>query len=198
MGQDTVFPSIQLAIEDVSGLLGTCDAGYSCVYINTVSWATPTQPLPMQINPRVVFEQMFGGAGTPEQRRVRMQENRSILDSVFENSKQLESGLGPRDRARMSDYLENIREIEQRIQRAESRTDELVAVAPESPVGIPESYEEHVRLLYDLLYVAFQADISRFFTFMMGRELSHQSYPQVGVADPHHSISHHQNSRQRR
>lgn len=194
LGQETVFPSMQVAIEDVSGLLGTCDAGYSCVYINTVSWATPTQPLPMQINPRVVFEQMFGGAGTPDQRRARMEQNRSILDSVFEDSQRLETGLGARDRARIGDYLENIREIEQRIQRAESRTDELAEVAPDSPVGIPASYEEHVRLQFDLLHVAYQSDISRFFTFMMGRELSHQSYPQVGVADPHHSISHHQNT----
>ena len=130
IGQTTVFPSMQLAIEDISMLVGQCDAGYSCAYLDTISWATPTNPLPMQINPRIVFERMFGGTGTPEQRRTRMQQNRSILDSVLEETKQLQGQLGPQDSSRVDDYLANIREVERRIQRAEARTDELASTAP--------------------------------------------------------------------
>ena len=194
IGQDTVFPSLQLAIEDVSSLVGTCDAGYACSYLNTVSYATPTNPLPPQINPRIVFERMFGGTGTAEQRQLRMRQNRSILDSIYEESEQLSKTLGSSDRARVSDYLENIREVERRIQRAEARSDELSASAPESPVGVPQSFEEHVGIMFDLLHVAYQADITRVFSFMMARDLSALSYPQIGVPEPHHSISHHQNS----
>jgi hypothetical protein len=194
IGQDTVFPSMQLAIEDVSSLVGTCDAGYACSYLNTVSYATPTNPLPAQVNPRIVFERMFGGTGTAEQRRARMEQNRSILDSIYEESARLGKTLGSPDRARIADYLDNIREVERRIERAEARTDELAATAPDSPVGIPQSFEEHVGIMFDLLHVAYQADISRVFSFMMARDLSALSYPQIGVPEPHHSISHHQNS----
>lgn len=194
IGQDSVFPSMQLAIEDVSDLVGACDFGYSCAYLDTLSWASPTNPMPMQINPRTVFEQMFGGTGTPEQRRMRMEQNRSILDSVLEETRQVGKNLGVEDKNRIGDYLTNIREVERRIQNAENRTDELASVAPASPVGIPESYGEHVGIMYDLLHVAFQADITRVFSFMKARDLSHISYPQVGVQDPHHAISHHQNS----
>ncbi len=194
VGQDTVFPSMQLAIEDVSSLVGTCDAGYACSYLNTVSYASPTSPLPAQVNPRIVFERMFGGTGSPEQRQTRMQQNRSILDSIYDESVRLSKSLGSPDRARIGDYLENIREVERRIERAEARTDELSASAPDSPVGIPQSFEEHVGIMFDLLHVAYQADISRVFTFMMARDLSGLSYPQIGVPEPHHSISHHQNS----
>jgi hypothetical protein len=194
IGQETVFPSMQLAIEDVSSLVGTCDAGYACSYLNTVSYASPTEPLPNQVNPRTIFERMFGGTGTAEQRRARMRQNRSILDSIYEESEQLGKSLGSPDRARISNYLENIREVERRIERAEARTDELSASAPESPVGIPQSFEEHVGIMFDLLHVAYQADISRVFAFMMARDLSGLSYPEIGVPEPHHSISHHQNS----
>jgi len=194
IGRDTVFPSMQLAIEDVSELVGACDTGYSCAYLDTLSWSSSTNPLPMQINPRIVFEKMFGGTGTPEQRRTRMEQNRSILDSVLAEAGKTQRSLGGDDRGRISDYLDNIREVERRIQNAESRTEELAAVAPPSPVGIPESYEEHVGLMYDLLHIAYQADITRVFAFMKARDLSHISYPQIGVQDPHHAISHHQNS----
>ena len=185
---------MQVAIEDVSELVGACDFGYSCAYLDTLSWASSTNPLPMQINPRIVFEQMFGGTGTPLQRRMRMEQNRSILDSVLQETRKVESKLGAEDRNRVSDFLTNIREVERRIQNAESRSDELSSSAPASPVGIPESYEEHVGLMFDLMHIAYQADISRVFSFMMARDLSHLSYPQVGVSDPHHAISHHQNS----
>ena len=194
IGQDTVFPSMQLAIEDVSTLVGTCDAGYACSYLNTVSYASPTEPLPNQVNPRTIFERMFGGTGTAEQRRARMRQNRSILDSIYEESERLGKSLGSPDRARIGNYLDNIREVERRIERAEARTDELSATAPDSPVGIPQSFEEHVGIMFDLLHVAYQADISRVFSFMMARDLSGLSYPQIGVPEPHHSISHHQNS----
>ena len=194
IGQETVFPSMQLAIEDVSSLVGTCDAGYACSYLNTVSYASPTEPLPNQVNPRTIFERMFGGTGTAEQRRARMRQNRSILDSIYEESARLGKSLGSPDRARIGNYLENIREVERRIERAEARTDELSATAPDSPVGIPQSFEEHVGIMFDLLHVAYQADISRVFSFMMARDLSGLSYPQIGVPEPHHSISHHQNT----
>jgi hypothetical protein len=194
LGQDTVFPSMQLAIEDVSSLVGTCDAGYACSYLNTVSYASPSEPLPAQVNPRIVFERMFGGTGTPEQRRARMRQNRSILDSIYEESERLGRTLGSPDRVRIGNYLDNIREVERRIERAEARTDELAATAPDSPVGIPQSFEEHVGIMFDLLHVAYQADITRVFSFMMARDLSALSYPQIGVPEPHHAISHHQNS----
>ena len=193
IGQETVYPSMQLAIEDVSQLAGTCDAGYSCAYLDTVSYASPTKQLPMQVNPRVVFEGMFGGTGTAEQRLARMQQNRSILDSVLEEAQSVSSNLGHGDRVRLEDYLENIREVERRIGVAEGRAGELSASAPVSPVGVPDLFEEHVEVMFDLLHVAYQADISRVFTFMMARELSPLSYPQLGIADPHHSISHHGN-----
>ena len=194
MGQETVFPSMQLAIEDASQIAGTCDAGYSCAYLDTISYASPTDLLPMQVNPRVVFERLFGGTGTAEQRLARMQQNRSILDSVLDETRSVSIGLGPRDRSRLEDYLDNIREVERRIQMAENRAGELSASAPQSPVGIPDEFENHVEVMFDLLHVAFQADITRVFTFMMARELSNLTYPHIGVPEPHHSISHHQNS----
>lgn len=194
IGQDSIFPSMQLAIEDIGALVGACDFGYSCAYLDTLSYSSPTNPLPMQINPRIVFEQMFGGTGTAEQRFARMQQNRSILDSVLEETSKVGKTLSARDKNRVDDFLENIRQVERRIQNAESRTDELTASAPASPVGIPDSYEEHVAVMFDLLHVAYQADITRVFTFMMARDLSHISYPQVDVAEPHHAVSHHQDS----
>ena len=194
IGQETVFPSMQLAIEDASQIAGTCDAGYSCAYLDTISYASPTDLLPMQVNPRVVFERLFGGTGTAGQRLARMQQNRSILDSVLDETRSVSIGLGPRDRSRLEDYLENIREVERRIQMAENRAGELSASAPQSPVGIPDEFEDHVEVMFDLLHVAFQADITRVFTFMMARELSNLTYPNIGVPEPHHSISHHQDS----
>jgi len=191
IGQDTIFPSMQLAIEDITSLLGACDSGFSCAYLDQVSWASEDIPLPTQVNPRTVFERMFGGSGTAEQRLARMQQNRSILDSVLEEAHRTEATLDSEDRVRLGDFLENIREVERRIQNAERRAGDLAGVAPDSPMGVPELYEEHVNVMYDLLHIAFQADITRVFSLMMARDLSHLSYPQVGVPDPHHSISHH-------
>ncbi len=191
MGQSTRYPSLELTTEDMTGVVGACDTGYSCSYMNTISWRTPTTPLPMEINPRVVFERLFGAGGTPEQRRARVREDRSILDEITREIPGLENELGPRDRIRLSDYLDNIREIERRLQIAdEGKTTSLTV--PPAPIGVPDSYDEHAKLMFDLLALAYQADQTRVFTFMLARELSQRSYPQVGVAEPHHAISHHQ------
>jgi hypothetical protein len=193
IGAATVFPSMELAIEDVTNLVGTCDAGFSCSYLNTISWSSATNPLPMQVNPRVVFERMFGGTGTAQQRLARLQENRSILDSVLEETHRLEARVGPQDKGRLSDYLENVREVERRIQQAENRSGYTPGSEPASPAGIPDQFPDHVALMFDLLHVAYQTDLTRVATFMMARELSSISYPQIGVRSQHHGISHHQN-----
>ena len=192
IGRETVYPSMELATEDFTGYIGGCDPSYACAYMNTLSWRTPTEPLPMEINPRVVFERMFGRPGTAAQRLQRMQTDHSILDSIKEDLSDLGRGLGSRDRARIDDYLENVREVEQRIQRAEKQAKTEVQV-PDAPVGIPESFEEHVALQFDLLALAWQADITRVFTFMMSRDATQRVYPNLGITEPHHSMSHHGN-----
>jgi hypothetical protein len=192
IGQDTTFPSLEVATEDFTGLLGACDPGYSCAYMNTLNWQTPTTPLPMEINPRVVFERLFGGGGTTAERLARMRTDRSLLDFVAGDLKHLERDLPAPDRARLDEYLSYIREIERRIQRAEQQAHAQPDV-PNAPVGVPESYVEHVGLLFDLMALAFQADLTRVFTFMMAREVSQRTYPEIGVTEPHHSISHHGN-----
>jgi hypothetical protein len=193
IGQSTRFPSLELATEDMTGLIGACDVGYSCAYMNTISWINPTTPLPMEINPRVVFERLFGEGGTVPERLARMNEDKSILDEITASVPGLQKGLGAKDRSRMNEYLENIREIERRLQIAEKQAGTQVAV-PNTPVGVPDSYEEHVGLMFDMMALAYQSDTTRVFTFMMARELSQRSYPQVGVPDPHHATSHHQDN----
>ena len=192
IGQATVFPSLELATEDFTGYIGGCDGFYACAYMNTLSWRTPTEPLPMEINPRVLFERMFGGGSTSLSRLERMQQDRSILDSVAEAANRLRRGLGTRDRGRLSDYLDDIREIERRIQRAEKQATTEVSL-PAAPVGIPESFEEHATLQFDLLALAYAADLTRVFTFMMSRDTSQRVYPNLGITEPHHSLSHHGN-----
>jgi hypothetical protein len=192
IGQDTQFPSLELATEDFTGYLGACDMGYSCAYMNTISWRSPTTPLPMEINPREAFDRIFGGGGTREHRVAERRKDLSILDSVREDVTALERGMGPRDRSRLSEYLDHVREIERRIQKAERQADTEPALR-EAPIGVPESFEEHVGLMFDLLAVAYQVDLTRVFTFMMAREASQRVYPDLGVPDPHHALSHHQN-----
>jgi hypothetical protein len=192
IGQDTIFPSLEVATEDFTGLQGACDPGYSCAYMNTLNWRSPTSPLPMEINPRVVFERLFGGGGTAEARLARMRTDRSILDFVVEDLKDLEAGLGASDRGRLHEYVDHVREIERRIERAEAQAHTQLDVPPE-PVGVPESYEEHVALMFDLLALAYQADLTRVFTFMLAREVSQRTYPDLGVTEPHHAVSHHGN-----
>jgi hypothetical protein len=192
IGLDTPLPSIELATEDFTGYVGGCSPGFSCAYMNTISWHTPTTPLPMETNPRLAFERLFGEAGTARERLARTQMQRSILDSVSEEAASLQRGLGARDRARVSDYLENIREIERRIEQTE-RNSRTGATSLDAPVGVPDSFDEHVGLMFDLVAAAYEADVTRVFTFMMSRELSQRTYPQIGVTEQHHSISHHQN-----
>jgi hypothetical protein len=193
IGLDTALPSIELATEDFTGYVGGCSPGFSCAYMNTISWRTPTTPLPMETNPRAAFERIFGEAGTARERSERIQMQRSILDSISEEAGSLQRSLGARDRVRVADYLENIREIERRIQQAESRT-RADAVTLDAPVGVPDSFDEHVGLMFDLVAAAWQSDVTRVFTFMMSRELSQRTYPQIGVTEQHHSVSHHQNN----
>jgi hypothetical protein len=192
IGQETAFPSLELATEDFTGYIGGCDPSYACAYMNTLSWRTPTEPLPMEINPRAVFERMFGRPGTAAQRLARMETGRSILDSIKDDVADLSAGLGPRDRSRLSDYLENVREVEQRIERSEKQAATKVPV-PDAPIGVPESFEEHVALQFDLLALAYAADITRVFSFMLSRDATQRVYPNLGLTEPHHSMSHHGN-----
>jgi len=192
IGTDTVFPSFEIATEDLSGYVGACDVGYSCAYMNTISWKTPTTPMPMETNPRVVFERMFGRPGSATDRLTRLRQNRSILDSVKGDITSLERGLGSRDRVRLDQYLEHLREIEARIQRAEHQsTAELVA--PTAPIGIPDSWEEHATVMFDLMALGFEADLTRVFTFMLNREASQLVFPNLGFNEPWHHVSHHGN-----
>jgi hypothetical protein len=194
IGQDTLLPSMELATEDHSGLIGACDRDYGCIYMNTLSWRTPTTPMPMEINPRKVFERMFGQGDSEAARLVRRQEDRSILDAVTGQATGLQAKLGAHDRQTLDNYLEGVREIERRLTRAESQVAANADVAiPEAPSGVPFEYTDHVRLMFDLLALAYRADITRVFTFMMGREVSNRTYTQVGVTEGHHAVSHHQN-----
>src|SRR6188474_2435531 len=193
IGQDNPLPSMELATEDHSGLIGSCDRDYGCIYMNTLSWRTPETPLPMEINPRKVFERMFGQGGSAAERLARIEEDRSILDAITKDASSLQLRLGPSDRQTMNQYLENIREIERRIQRAEKTQGDESLQLPQRPAGVPFDSEEHVRLMYDLMVVAYQANITRVITFMVSREVSNRTYPQVNVTDGHHAISHHQN-----
>ena len=192
IGQETTFPSLELATEDFTGLIGDCAPGFSCAYMNTLSWRSATNPLPMEINPRMLFERLFGGGANAAERLARMRTDRSLLDFVAGDLQQVQSGIGARDRARLAEYLDHVREIERRIQRAEQQARAIPDV-PDAPVGVPESFEEHTALMFDLLAIALQADLTRVFTFMMARELSQRTYPALGVTEPHHSISHHGN-----
>jgi hypothetical protein len=192
IGRDTVFPSIEIGTEDFTGYVGACDVGYSCAYMNSIAWTTPTTPLPMETNPRVVFERMFGRPGSTEERVTRMRQNRSILDSVTGDVAALERGLGARDRVRLDEYLEHVREIEARIQRAEKQAATEITV-PVAPIGIPDSWEEHANVMFDLMAVAFEADLTRVFTFMLNREASQLVFPNLGFNEPWHHVSHHGN-----
>jgi hypothetical protein len=190
IGGDTVFRSIELATEDFTGYIGGCDPGYACAYFNTLAWNNETQPLPMEINPRNMFERMFGRPGTSAQRVERMQTGRSILDSVSNDLARLEREVGARDRSRLSDYLSHVRETEQRIERAERQAGGELHI-PDAPVGIPDSFEQHVDLQFELIALAYAADLTRVFTFMMSRDVTQRTYPEIGITEPHHAMSHH-------
>jgi hypothetical protein len=191
IGQDTPLPSLEMATEDMSGLIGACDAGFSCTYMNTMSWRTPTTPLPMEINPRIVFNLLFGEGSNAAERQIRMRRERSILDALLGEAGRLNRSLGPGDRTRMAEYLDSVREIERRIQLAERQTGSDISV-PASPAGIPDDHEDHSKLMLDLMALAFEAEITRVVSFMMAREVSYRTFPKIGVADPFHPVSHHQ------
>ena len=193
IGQDTLLPSLELAIEDYSGLVGSCDVGFSCTYMNTISWRTPTTPMPMEINPRVVFDRMFGDGATPEQRLQRIENQRSILDAVNEQIQRLQGGLGSTDKNRVAEYMDTVREIERRIQISEKQNSNTNLDVPKTPAGIPDDYIEHTKLMFDLMAIAFQADITRISTFMMAREVSYRTFPKLGISESFHPASHHQN-----
>jgi len=192
LGKDTILPSLEMATEQNEQMIGNCEAGYSCVYQNTFSWRTPTTPLPMEVHPRVIFERLFGDGSTPEAQRAQLRNTGSILDSVTSHIADLQKTLGTSDRGRLTQYLDSVREIESRIQRAEARTDDPSLELPDRPVDIPASFEEHTELMFDLHVLAYQADITRVIGFQLGRELSPRTYPEIGVPGAHHSISHHQ------
>ena len=191
VGRETQLASLEVALEsrDTSG---SCDAGYSCVYTNTVSWRGPKTPLPMEYNPRVVFEQLFGDAGSTDSktRMSRIKEERSVLDSLLGRVSDLERELGPHDRTRLGEYLEAVRDVERRIQKAEEQSARELPVL-DQPAGVPATYEEHARLMFDLQLLAYQCDLTRVITFMMGREVSGRTYPEAGVPEAHHPTSHH-------
>ena len=198
-GQDTPLPSMQLCIESVDQS-GGCGYGYSCVYTDTLSWATPRKPLPMIRNPRVVFDQMFGvfGSGAPQERKQRREEDLSILDWVRTSTKRLEGRLGAADRVRLADYLDNVREIERRIQTVERRNGSgEPRELPGAPEGIPDSFADHVKLMFDLQMIAFRSDITRVFTFKMGRDGSNRVYRDSGSTGAFHIVSHHGESPER-
>src|SRR5262249_23185419 len=175
-GQDTPLPSIQLCIEDVGSLTGACGYGYSCVYANTISWANPTTPLPMERDPRVAFERLFGDGATAAERLARRQADRSILDGIIEKVDRLQKGLGASDRARLTDYLDDVREIERRIQNAEKHNEGKDGALPSAPIGVPESWIEHVKMMFDLQVLAFRTDTTRISAFKMGRDVSSRVY----------------------
>ena len=193
-GNETQLASLEIGLEEPQ-LAGGCDSGYSCAYTNTVSWRTPTSPNPMEINPRNVFERMFGDGDStdPAARLKRMQQDRSILDFVRADVARLEPSLGHRDKSKLDEYLESIRDIERRIQKAEQQNASMKMPLMEKPRAIPEEFAEHCKLMADLMVVAFQTDMTRVVTFMMAREGSNRSYRVIEVPDGHHSVTHHQN-----
>ena len=191
--RDTQLSSLQLTVDDNS-LMGSCDLGYSCAYSSTLSWLTPTLPLMAENNPRVVFERLFGASDRTDTRAraSSLKQDQSLLDSVTDRVKQLQQKLGPSDNRKVDDYLTSLRDVERRIQKAEEQSaNEVPDVA--RPAGIPDAFEQHVQLLYDLQLLAFQSDLTRVITFMYGREQTGRPYPQIGIPEPHHSVTHHQN-----
>ena len=192
IGRDTQLPSLELSM-DLMSLAGQCDNGYACVYQNNLSWSSPTTPLPSEAHPRIVFERLFGDGATTAERRAALKSRASLLDSVMEEFTQLNNQLGPADRARVAQYLDTIREVERRIQRAEANATDNPLPDLDRPAGVPASYADHARLMFDLQVLAFQGDVTRVITFQLARETSNRTYPEIGVPDPHHPLSHHGN-----
>jgi len=190
MGQDTQLRSLELAM-DLMDMVGQCDNGYACVYQNNLSWSSPTSPLPAEAHPRIVFERLFGEGGSPEERRAALGRRSSLLDWVRDDIVRLQGKLGPGDRVKVSEYLDSVRELERRIEKAEDRSPDSPLPDLDRPVGVPAAYADHARLMFDLQVLALQADVTRVITFQLARESSNRTYPEVGVPDPHHVTSHH-------
>jgi len=188
IGQETLLPSIQLGVEDPGANSSNCGEGYSCAYTNSISWSTPTKPLPMEINPQVVFERLFGDGGTAEERAARRQQDRSILDSITKTLARFKVEIGAEDRLRVDEYLDDVREIERRLQIAAKASTEVPTT---TPYGVPESFDEHIKLQFDLLALAFRADITRVSTLLYARDLTARVYPESGTNISFHGGSHH-------
>ena len=190
LGKETPLPSLELVLEAPTAI--ACDTG-DCFYSNTISWRNETTPLPMEPHPRVVFERLFGDGGSNADRMAQVRQTGSILDSVAQEALSLERTLGPQDRTKLSEYLDAVRDLEPRIQRSAARGDDAVVELPDRPIDIPETFDEHAKLMFDLQVLAYQADVTRVVTMMMARETSPRTYASIGVADQHHTVSHHRN-----
>jgi hypothetical protein len=191
LGKETPLASLELALEGNDTNLGNCDNGYSCTYMNTLSWRTPTTPNPMEVHPRVVFERLFGDGGSAAQRAAQLRNANSILDSVTQEAARLQQTLGAADRGKVREYLDAVRDVEKQIRMAEQQSAERSIELPDRPIDIPSTFEEHAKLMFDLQVLAYQADITRVVSFQLAREQSQRTYPSIGVPDPHHSVSHH-------
>ncbi|HSQ57607.1 MAG TPA: DUF1552 domain-containing protein [Gemmata sp.] len=192
LGKETQLPSLELAM-DMMQTVGQCDNGFACVYQNNLSWSSPTTPLPAEAHPRIVFETLFGEGGSRADREAALRRRASLLDFVKDDIDRLNQTLGPADRARVDEYLDSVRDVEKRIQRAARNVREKPLPDLDRPTGAPASYADHARLMFDLQVLAWQGDVTRVITFQLARETSNRTYPEVGVADPHHPLSHHGN-----
>ena len=192
IGDQTLLPSLEMSM-DLLQMVGQCDNGYACVYQNNLSWSSPTSPLPAEAHPRIVFERLFGEGGSAADRRAALQRRASLLDWVREDITRLQLRLGPEDRTRVGQYLDTVREVERRIQKAEAETADDHLPDLDRPVGVPAAYADHARLMFDLQVLALQGDITRVITFQLARETSNRTYNEIGVPDPHHPLTHHGN-----
>jgi hypothetical protein len=192
LGRQTQLPSLEMAM-DMLQTVGQCDNGYACVYQNNLSWSSPTTPLPAEAHPRLVFESLFGEGGSKADRQAALRQRASLLDFVKDDMARLGQSLGPADRAKVSQYLEAVRDVERRIQKAERDVAENPLPDLDRPVGVPAAYADHARLMFDLQVLALQGDVTRVITFQLARETSNRTYPEIGVPDPHHPLSHHGN-----
>ena len=190
IGQETRLPSLELAM-DLLATVGQCDNGYACVYQNNLSWSSPTTPLPAEAHPRIVFERLFGEGGSVADRRAALRRKASLLDWVREDISRLQRKLGPGNRTKVSQYLDTVREVERRIQKAEAETEDNRLPDLDRPLGVPATYADHARLMFDLQVLALQGDVTRVITFQLARETSNRTYPEIGVSDPHHPLTHH-------
>lgn len=192
IGQGTQLPSLEMSM-DLLSTVGQCDNGYACVYQNNLSWSSPTTPLPSEAHPRIIFERLFGEGGNAADRRAALKKRASLLDSVTDEVARLKNQLGPADRAKVGQYLETVREVERRIQKAENDVKDNALPDLDRPTGVPVSYADHARLMFDLQVLAIQGDVTRVITFQLARETSARTYPEIGVPDPHHPLTHHGN-----